>query len=318
VKPETMEAMWHQIKRVINSRDPRVVIASNRLPITGVRELGRIRFRYSDGGLASGLRQVARSWPVRWYGWTGLASDAQEPQLFTSGDSSLIAIPLTADEIGGYYTDYSNSVLWPTLHGMKTDFEAGIDAWKRYVDVNTRFATEICKDLRSNDRIWIHDYHLLLLPQLLRRQADLENRIMFFLHTPFPSGDIFTKVPQHRQLLKGLLGADVIGFHTREYASAFLQAVLECGYQVSGDYIFADGRVVEVRVRPMGIDAEVFAHLGNDPSVLDEVSRLRSSERCLLLGVDRLDYTKGIPQRLLAFETLLLDRPELRGKVTLM
>ena len=316
-----LEAVWEHAKRAVKPTGaPRVLIASNRLPVTGVKEFGKIRFRPSDGGLAAGLRQVARRWPVRWYGWSGLASDTFDVQPIEHSEaSSLIGIPLSSDEVTGYYTDYSNSVLWPALHGLTVEVESRPDAWQRYVDVNSRFAAAIRADVRPTDRIWIHDYHLLLLPQLLRRRSsDGGIPIVFFLHTPFPAAEEFKAIPHHRALLEGVLGSDVIGFHTEEYASEFLRTAAGCGYDVRDGCVLTGGRRVQVRVRPMGIDAELFARLGRDPSVLEEVTRLRSVKRVLFLGVDRLDYTKGIPQRLLAFESMLEDRPELHGKVSLL
>jgi len=160
---------------------------------------------------------------------------------------------------------------------------------------------------------------LFLLPGFLRRMRD-DRRIpiAFFLHTPFPSADVFQALPNHRALLTGMLASDVIGFHTNEYATNFLRTAHMAGYAVAGNVVDVAGRRIEVQVKPMGIDGAQFAHLGADPNVLAEVARLRSSNRTILLGVDRLDYTKGIPQRLLAYESLLEDRPELRGQVSLL
>ena len=316
-----LRGVWAQAKRAIHGENKgRVLIASNRLPITAVRQGTAIQYRRSDGGLASGLRHVARQWPVRWYGWNGLTSHSGGQTLASSQRTeSLIDICLTAADVAGYYTDFSNAVLWPALHGMTVGVEARPQAWERYLAVNKRFAAAIRQDLLPNDLIWIHDYHLFPLPRLLRRrQSDASLPITFFLHTPFPTIDVFRVIPHHRALLHGLMGSDVIGFHTEEYARNFLLAAQEGGYQTSEDRVLTDGRAVQVRVRPMGIDAEMFARLGSDPEVLDEVTRLRATKRVLMLGVDRLDYTKGIPERLLAFEKLLEERTELRGGVSLM
>ena len=316
-----LRRVWTQARRAIQGDGaPRVLIASNRLPITAVKDGTSIRFRQSDGGLASGLRQVARSWPVRWYGWRGLASEMHGVQSIEAPESeSLVAISLNAEEIAGYYTQFSNSVLWPALHDLYLADPPSPNAWHRYVDVNARFADAIRTDLRANDRVWIHDYHLFLLPRLLRRRAsDDRLPITFFLHTPFPPADKLEAIPQYRALLEGVLGADVIGFHTQEYATHFLEAARGCGYDAGSDYVLTPRRRVAIRVRPMGIDAETFARLGSDPAVLREVIRMRSLQKTILLGVDRLDYTKGIPERMLAFEALLEHRPQLREKICLV
>ncbi len=303
-----------------NHDDPRVLIASNRLPVTVVREAGHVRLRRSSGGLASGLRRVARNWPVRWYGWNGLASDEECPRAFGAlKGQALVSVPLTSAEVSGFYSEYCNSMLWPVLHGMWDNVAVSDDSWRRYTAVNMRFAEAILSDCRPSDRIWVHDYHLFLLPQLLRKlRRDSETPIAFFLHTPFPRPDVFARIPQSRALIHGILGADLIGFHTAEYAAHFRDAARDAGYVVTNDSVIVDGREARITVRPMGIDADAFAQLGNDPEVIEEAGRLRASYKKILLGVDRLDYTKGIPQRLLAFEMLLQNQPELCGQVSLI
>jgi trehalose 6-phosphate synthase/phosphatase len=299
----------------------RVLIASNRLPVTAVESGGRIKFRRSDGGLAAGLRHVARSWPVRWYGWNGIASEST--MVAGAGNDSgscLISVPLNAAEVDGFYRDYSNSVLWPTLHEYPNDVPRITgEMWDRYVAVNMRFAEAIATDATRDDKVWVHDYHLLLVPRLLRmRGMSRETPIAFFLHTPFPEAGVFCTIAQHRALMDGVLGADIIGFHTEEYAANFLSAAKACGYDAGDDHVIVDGRRTEVQVRAMGIDAETFGRLGCDAGVLREVDRLRAANRTILLGVDRLDYTKGIPERLLAFESLLEERAELRETISFL
>jgi trehalose 6-phosphate synthase/phosphatase len=299
---------------------PRVLIASNRLPVTAEQRAGGVRYRRSDGGVASGLRHVARNWPVRWYGWNGIASTRPESApLEVPEDPSLVAVALSASDVTGFYRDYCNGLLWPVLHGLTDDLPAGSPAWQSYVDVNERFANVIAGEAAAGDRIWIHDYHLFLVPNLLRgRTSSRGIPIAFFLHTPFPDPEAFAKVPQWRTLMTGVLGADLIGFHTAEYVENFLAAARELGHAVGDSAIMVGDRRLELVVRPMGIDADAFAHLGNDPNILAEVSRLRACHRKILLGVDRLDYTKGIHQRLLAFELLLQTHPQLHGEITLL
>lgn len=298
----------------------RILVASNRLPVTAIKEGATVRLARSSGGLVSGLRHIERAWPVRWYGWSGVESErTTAEELSVRTGASLVAVPLSQADVHGYYRDYCNNLLWPILHGMSENVACGPDGWDSYGRVNVRFAEAMLRDLRPGDRIWIHDYHLLLVPQLLRsRGRNVTNPIAFFLHTPFPAPEEFMQIRQHATLIQGLLGADVLGFHTDEYARNFLNVARALGYEVRDNAIVTATRhVASVTVRPMGIDAESFVRLGSDPDVLDEVQRLRQTHKRILLGVDRLDYTKGVPQRLLAFESLLQNRPELRGEVSL-
>lgn len=299
---------------------PRILVASNRLPVTAIRQGSKLWLKRSSGGLVSGLRHIERSWPVRWYGWSGIATDRSVPtELTVRSGAALIAVPMDGSEVDGFYRDYCNGLLWPALHGMTENVICGDAAWSKYVAVNRRFAGAMLHDLTAEDRIWVHDYHLLLVPHMLRRGlAHADTPISFFLHTPFPPVDEFQQIPQHKALLRGVLGSDVIGFHTDEYAANFLAAAAADGYTVQDDTIIVEGRPTRVTVRPMGIDAESFVRLGSDPDILEEVQRLRHTHKHILLGVDRLDYTKGIPQRLLAFEHLLQERPELRGELSLL
>ncbi|MGQ0563043.1 MAG: alpha,alpha-trehalose-phosphate synthase (UDP-forming) [Gemmatimonadota bacterium] len=298
----------------------RVVILSNRLPITARRDGATIRMIPSSGGLVAGLRQVAKRWPVVWLGWNGMAQDAADSGEVTRLDAweggSLGEIPLAGDEVSRFYRRYCNSVLWPILHGLEDDIPPDLEDWETYRRVNRRFADAALRQLRPGDRIWVHDYHLLLVPALIRERAP-DVPIAFFLHTPFPEPRIFAEVPQHAELVSGMLGADVVGFHTEEYSWNFMCAATAAGHRTIGRNIIAGGRRTAVKTRPMGIDVNSFARLGNDPDVLAEVARLKTAEPALLLGVDRLDPTKGIPQRLLAFECLLDQHPELRGYVSL-
>lgn len=298
----------------------RVLIASNRLPVTAIKQAGGIRLGRSSGGLAAGLRHIEQNWRVRWYGWSGITNQARAPEeLSVRAGASLIAIPLNELEVDRYYRHYCNGLLWPALHGMFENVACPSDSWQEYVAVNRRFAHALLNDMRPGDRVWIHDYHLLLMPEMLRHGAgQLDNQIAFFLHTPFPRAEEFARIEGHKSLIEGMLHSDVIGFHTDEYASNFREAACMIGCDVRGDSIVMGSRSTRLTVRPMGLDTETFGRLGADPAILDNVKTLRSTHRRILLGVDRLDYTKGIPQRLLAFETLLENRPELRGEVSLM
>jgi trehalose 6-phosphate synthase/phosphatase len=202
------------------------------------------------------------------------------------------------------------------LHGFPA--RAELDAWAEYVRANRRYANAVARHAKPGDRVWIHDYHLMLVPELLRRRRP-DVRIGFFLHTPFPSSETFASVPHAPLLLRGLLGADVIGMHTREHSRNFLDAVaMLLPNDIRGDDISVGNRIVNAFACPLGIDVDAFATIASSPPVIAETRRMRSAEDgALLLGVDRLDYTKGIPTRLLAFERLLEMRPALRGHIRL-
>jgi trehalose 6-phosphate synthase/phosphatase len=299
----------------------RVLIVSNRLPITARVEDGEIHVTPSSGGVATGLRRVNERWQSLWIGWSGLANGVADPHRIATlaADAGSIAIPLSDAEIVGFYRQYSNSLLWPVLHGWTDHLAPTAEDWHAYRRVNDRYAAAVAEQLRSTDRVWIHDYHLLLAPKLVRERRQ-DARIGFFLHTPFPDYREIATVPQFAELLEGMLGADVIGFHTADYAQRFLEAVSKLlGHRVRRDEILIGKRCVRVCVEPMGIDAAAFERLATQPDVLAEVKTIkRAFAGHLMLGVDRLDYTKGILQRLLAFQRLLEIQPQLLGRITLI
>jgi trehalose 6-phosphate synthase/phosphatase len=301
-------------------RSGRVLVLSNRLPITARRSGDVITVHPSSGGLVTGLRHVARQWPLIWFGWNGMAQDPPDGDSgeLTQGweGARLSAILLSAKDVEHFYRRYCNSTLWPILHGLGDGSAPAREDWEIYRDVNTRFAQKAITATLPGDRIWIHDYHLLLVARELRSLGS-SAPIAFFLHTPFPAFKVFQQIPQHRELLEGMLGADVIGFHTEEYAHNFRCAASALGYRTVGNNVMAGDRRVRLKARPMGLDMNSFARLANEPHVLDEVARIKLAEPALILGVDRLDPTKGIPERLIAFERLLDDRPELHGRVSL-
>jgi trehalose 6-phosphate synthase/phosphatase len=237
--------------------------------------------------------------------------------MHNSESGPMVGISLDESEVSHFYRRYCNSVLWPTLHGWTDDPLPEPADWDTYYAVNLRYTEAILRQLQPGDRVWVHDYHLLLVPRMLRERVP-NVPVAFFLHTPFPEPAVFAHVPQSEKLLDGMLGANVIGFHTDAYARNFLAAVEAHGFRVRGNNVLDGKRRACVRTRPMGIDVDSFARLGTDPHVLAEVERIRNRETALLLGVDRLDYTKGIPQRLLAFECLLDEHPRLHGRVSFL
>jgi trehalose 6-phosphate synthase/phosphatase len=298
--------------------ESRVLIAANRLPVTASSQSGIVKFRRSSGGLASGLMRVARHWPTVWFGWHGLPTEPATRSTLCSQDSGLAEIPLTRFEIERFYRRYANCMLWPALHGWPEEARGDETDWETYKQVNERYACAIVDQLRPTDRVWVHDFHLLLVPHLIRSQV-YDASLAFFLHTPFPAPSEFLALPNAGELIEGMLGADTIGFHTETYAWNFLETARWLGYQTRGNQVIMDTRSVQVKHWPMGIDCDEFTNLAHDARVVAEVGRLKvAMPPTVLLGVDRLDYTKGIPGRLVAFEHLLEAHPELHKRVTLL
>ena len=310
------------VRRSGSTTSGRLLIVSNRLPMTMRVQGGTVRVERSSGGLATGLRGVHEESGGIWIGWPGLSVEQagglwpeMQRQLAASGAAG---IPLSRHELAGFYSRYSNGALWPVLHDRVDHSAPDDDAWSLYRAVNERYAAAVIECLRPGDRVWVHDYQLLLVPQLIRARCP-HARIGFFLHTPFPEPSSFATLPHAAELLDGLLGADVVGFHTSSYARRFLHAVAEQLHRpVRGDDVSVGQRRVHVCALPMGIDVASFDACAGDPAVHAEAQRLRGSRGIArLLGVDRLDYTKGITERLLAFERLLARSPEWRGRVQL-
>ena len=302
--------------------EEQVLIVANRLPMTVTCDGCDIRVHSSSGGVATGLSGVQRWYRSTWIGWTGLA---RLPEAGTRSvidarlrDAQAIGMHLTTEEIAGFYRRYSNGVLWPVLHDMDPREHAshGARDWSTYRAVNERYAAEVIRQLRPGDLVWVHDYHLMLVPRLVRQRRP-DARIGFFLHTPFPSPDSFARLPHAAQLLEGLLGADAIGVHIPRYASHLVDAMRAVlGREMHDTLEDRDGRVVSVFDSAMGVDAESLGAIAARHDVVDLAGRTRG-DQTLLLGVDRLDYTKGIPEKLRAFDRLLEEEPHLRGSIRL-
>jgi len=276
-------------------------------------------------GLVSAVEPILKREGGIWVAWGGRCGQGPG-HLFSlpegEGSYHLAEVLLTTREIKGYYDGFANSILWPLAHGFLDRVHFEEDYWHSYIEVNNKFATEVLKYIHLADLIWIHDYHLTLLPALVRRQRPAAT-ISYFWHIPFPAAEIFATLPWAEAILRGLLASDRIGFHTQGYVRNFLQAVEEI-LRARVDYlsstVFWAGRKVQVFAAPIGIDWEEYAELAGRREIRERASRIRHhlQSEYILLGVDRLDYTKGIPQRLQAFRMLLDSYPELRGKVTLV
>ncbi len=301
----------------------RVLIVANRLPITvRVTESG-VEVERSTGGLATGLQGPHEQSDGLWIGWSGATEDlsptSQAELEAKLAPMRLVAVPLPKDLVTRYYEGYSNGVLWPLFHYLLEQIPLQVSNWDSYVEANERFADVVAAHYQPGDLLWIHDYQLLLLPGILRRRIP-EARIGFFLHIPFPSEELFRTLPSREQLLEGLLGADLVGFHTPTYLRHFATALTDIlGLVVDIDRVQLPTREVRLGVFPMGIDTASFASLAADPAVEAEAKAIRGDGSVrVLVGVDRLDYTKGIPRRLLSYERMLHVHPELRERVRLL
>lgn len=295
----------------MNSMRPAdLVIVANRLPVDRITNPDGTRsWRTSPGGLVTALEPVMRANDGAWIGWPG---DADESEPFVTEDGlSLVPIPLSATDVEKFYEGFSNATLWPLYHDVIAKPEFHRDWWDSYVSVNERFAARAAEVAAEGAIVWVQDYQLQLVPRMLRElRPDL--RIGFYLHIPFPPAELFAQLPWRRQILEGLLGADLIGFQLGGGAANFVRLVRSrLGHRTQRDLIFLpDERTVRAAAYPISIDAAGFEKLARTPSVAaraEEIREALGNPRKVFLGIDRLDYTKGIYARLRAFGELVED-----------
>jgi trehalose 6-phosphate synthase/phosphatase len=301
----------------------RLLIVSNRLPVTLRRRHGRVRVERSSGGLATGLRgphERSNGW---WIGWPGETGDFDESEMADARRrlDEIRAVPVTiqTDEVGPFYETISNGILWPLFHDQLDRLPLHMHGWDVYERVNGRFADVVADIWQPGDLVWVHDYQLMRLPHLLRQRLP-DAQIGCFFHVPFPNPELFLVLPVRKWLVEGMLGADLIGFHTRRYRGHFT-AVLRrlLGMEMDADeHLRFGGRTVRLGIFPMGVDARAIADRATDRAVSAKAIAHRDRTERLLLGVDRLDYSKGMPRRLAAFERLLIDHPEWRERIRLI
>src|ERR1700761_2401304 len=300
--------------------DRPVIAIANRLPV----QQGDDGWELSPGGLVTALRPVMATRPGAWVGWDGGTKGV--PATLPDLAVRLVPIGLSAAQVRDYYRGFANATLWPLLHNAieKPRFERSW--WRAYQEVNRVFAERamVAMDEQPDAIAWVHDYHLMLVPELIRNRRP-EQSVGFFLHVPWPSADIYARLPWREQILWGLLGADVVAFHTDDYRGNFLRSCVrqlgDSGLEVRGSsVVLPDGRVVATVTAPISIDAGEFAALAADAEVEKDIQALEAqfSGRTLLLGVDRLDYTKGIVERLLAVEMGLERKPEPRSTLAFL
>jgi trehalose 6-phosphate synthase/phosphatase len=309
----------------------RLVIVSNRLPFTATIGVAGPQFTCSSGGLTTGLSDyLARPRPegdepveLMWYGWPGatIAAEHQEAvREYGQKQLGMSPIFLPEESMERFYHGFCNKTIWPLFHYFPSLVCYEEDYWQEYVRVNSIFAEHLLQELRPGDVVWVHDYQLMLLPGLIRRRFP-DMAIGFFLHIPFPSHELFRMLPSEWRngIIEGLLGASLVGFHTHDYTRHFLSCVLRtAGYEHQLGTLTLRDRTVKVDTFPMGIDFDRFAQASSAEETGKRVAELRA--KCegqkIIFSVDRLDYTKGLINRLRGYDLFLKQHPEWHGKVT--
>jgi trehalose 6-phosphate synthase len=287
-----------------------LVIVANRLPVDRVVDAdGSTSWRRSPGGLVSALAPVMTANEGAWIGWPGDVVD--DLDVFDHEGMTLVPVSISQQEYEEYYEGFSNATLWPLYHDVVAKPEFHREWWDAYVEVNRRFAAAAAEVAAEGAMVWVQDYQLQLVPTLLRElRSDL--RIGFFLHIPFPPAELFSQLPWRRELLEGLLGADLVGFQLTGAAQNFIRLVRQrVGHKTHRDTVYLpDGRVVTAKAFPISIDTAVLEQLARSPAVQKRATQIRNelgNPRKIFLGIDRLDYTKGIYPRLRAFSELIHD-----------
>ncbi len=310
----------------------RLAVLSNRLPVALTRGPdSRLRAAHSPGGLVNALEPVLRQKGGRWIGWPGVASEecdaesVRELLAAVERDVRLVPVSLSRGEIERYYGGFANSALWPAFHGLTDRCRVDDNCWRTYQEVNRRFARRLVAELDDSETAWVHDYQLLLVGEEVRRERP-GACLGFFLHIPFPRLDELMALPGSGDLVSALLAHDLIGFQTRRDLGRFAAVVSELlrlePLEVADGHIkiAVDGRTVVAGHFPIGIDAAPWSRRAGSLAGEDRMAQLRRDigPQAILLGVDRLDYTKGLLERLAAFERMLERHPEAHGQVTLL
>jgi trehalose 6-phosphate synthase len=292
------------------AEDRPLVVVANRLPVSR-KPSG---WQPSAGGLVTALRPVVEQVDGHWVGWDG--GDDDVPARVDGFEADLHPVSMTDEEVDAHYYGFANRTLWPLFHDLLAEPVFDRDWWRTYETINVRFADAAAALDLDNPVFWVHDYHLMLAPEMLRQRVR-NAAIGYFLHIPFPPPELIGRLPWGNALLDGLLGADSIGFHTEWYRENFVRSVRRArrDVTVSGTVLhLPDGRSVRTAAHPISIDVDEFSSLAVADETERELAQLREQfeGRHIMLGVDRLDYTKGIRHRLQGIERLLTDRPDLR------
>jgi trehalose 6-phosphate synthase/phosphatase len=297
----------------------RIVIVSNRLPVSITKTQSGLQYHSSSGGLATGLRSMHESYDTLWVGWPGSVGkdDREEVKRTLLKDYGCLPVFISDHLAEKYYEGYSNQSIWPLFHSMPMYAKYSASEWEAYKRANNLFRDAILSVYKDGDRIWIHDYHLMMLPKYLREHLP-HAALSFFLHIPFPHHEIFRLLPQHRAILQSLLSLDLIGVHTHDYAHAFVGSIRRLlGHDNTLGQLIVGDRAVQVDVFPMGIDFMKYAEGLDDKATQKEVESIRRSivSKKIVFSVQRLDYTKGIPESLEAIKVFYSKHPEWHEKI---
>ena len=299
----------------------KTIIVSNRLPIRIEKEDGQKVYKTSEGGLATGLGSIYKEGKNIWIGWPGISLEHEEEQEVEKEliNRNMRPVFLTEDDVEDFYLGFSNQTLWPAFHYFIHHMRFVDEEWEAYYNANRKFADAVSKWLEPDDIIWVHDYQLMLVPEMIRKQFP-NVTIGFFQHIPFPSYEVFRMIPWRKKLLNGVLGADYIGFHTYDDMRHFLSSCHRlAGYSYERNQILVKNRLVEADSLPMGIDYGKYLESATSQLAKAKEISYRDSlgSQELILSMDRLDYSKGIPGRLQAFDKFLEKYPEYQGRVSL-
>ena len=305
----------------------RLLVVSNRLPLTLRKaEDGHWTTERSSGGLASAMNPILRDNGGDWIGWAGSSGEEDQEERNSvlqewAQKDQCFAVELPAEIAKGFYEGYSNQTLWPVFHNFPSQLKFDAKDWQAYIEANRIFCRAVVDRYEQGDLVWVHDYQLMLLPQMLRAELP-DAAIGFFLHIPFPSSEIFPILPRREELLQGLLGADLVAFQTHGHLQQFRAALLRVlGLESKIAEVAVGGRPIRLEAHPIGIAPEPYTDLLSHDETTAQLHAewaARYRGRRVLLAVDRLDYTKGIPERLRAFAHLLRSSSELREKVVLI
>jgi alpha,alpha-trehalose-phosphate synthase [UDP-forming] len=305
-----MDLRWASlVGKTADAGEHDFVVVASRLPVDrGEGPDGGVEWRPSPGGLVSALEPVMREAGGVWIGWSGDAGPA--PGRFTADGLDLVGVGLSAGQVRDYYEGFCNATVWPLYHDVITPAGFHRRWWDAYVAVNRSFAQAAVDQAAAGATIWVHDYQLQLVPEMVREQRG-DVRIGFFNHIPFPGYEIFAQLPWRRQVINGLLGADLVGFQRRADAANFLRACRRAaGLATRGAKVRAGDREVRAAAFPISIDARALEQIARRKEVTDRAAQIRvalGEPDTVLLGIDRLDYTKGIPVRLRAYGELLRE-----------
>lgn len=328
---EGLDGLESEHEEPSSARMQSLIIAANRLPVSVKKKPdGTWDVRTSAGGLVSALLGVRKSYDMTWIGWPGVFIEPgpeRDSLTATLRKQNLLPVYLSKAQVELYYNGYCNNVLWSLFHYVPLNFEARLSEetnvtaqWVAYKEANRLFCDAIMSIYRAGDIVWAHDYHLMLVPEMLR-ESEEDMKIGWFLHTPFPSSEIYRMLPMREALLHGCLAADLVGFHTYDYARHFVSATSRIlGLEATPDGVETAGGFTRVAAFPIGIDPGRFTAALRTEEVQEHVKELqeRFRGRKVMLGVDRLDMIKGIPHKLLAFEKFLIENPEWKDKCCLI